>query len=110
MMLVFPLIAVLHLALTPSKRFRLAERERFLWLFCGSAMLALFVYWCRTRPRLAWWFLALGLVHGGLMRMGRVVQGAHWSSDVLWSAGCVHIVSWWAFYALHGRAEGADRA
>ena len=35
-------------------------------------------------------FLITGLVYGGLMGFGRMIQGAHFPSDVLWAAGIVY--------------------
>ena len=43
---------------------------------------------------LAWGFGALGLLHGLLMGFGRMTQGSHWPSDVLWSAGFVYLIAW----------------
>lgn len=42
------------------------------------------------RKRWGLLFLALGLVYGTTMGIGRIVQGAHFASDVLWSAGFVY--------------------
>lgn len=36
-------------------------------------------------------FLGLGLGYGVLMGMGRIIQGGHFASDVLWSAGFVYL-------------------
>src|SRR5690606_23635728 len=44
-----------------------------------------------TRPRLAWAFLSAGVVWGLLVGAGRVLQGGHWPSDVLWSGGLVSL-------------------
>ncbi|MBN1197034.1 MAG: phosphatase PAP2 family protein [Candidatus Aminicenantes bacterium] len=40
----------------------------------------------RNRRRARAWLLA-GCVYGGIMGMGRIVQGAHFLSDVIWSGG-----------------------
>lgn len=42
----------------------------------------------------AWAWLAAGLVYGGLMGAARVLQGAHFLSDVLWSGLVVYAVGW----------------
>lgn len=42
------------------------------------------------RPRLARFFLVLGFGWGTIMGMVRVIQGGHFPSDVLWSAGFVY--------------------
>lgn len=60
----------------------------------GFYWLGLFVFLWEDRRKTAWTFAALGLVHGGLMGWGRTVQGGHWSSDILWSAGCVYLTCW----------------
>lgn len=52
---------------------------------------ALFLW--RSRRRQAVACLALALIHGGLMSFGRMAQGGHWFSDVLWSAGIVWLTS-----------------
>lgn len=60
----------------------------------GFYWLGLFIFFWQNRQKTAWAFGALGLVHGGLMGWGRTVQGGHWASDVLWSAGCVYLTCW----------------
>jgi len=60
----------------------------------GFFWLGLFVYsWGRWRT-VAWVWLGVGIVHGVLMGIGRIGVGAHWLSDVLWSAGFVYLVAW----------------
>lgn len=52
------------------------------------------------RPRLARLFLVLGFGWGLIMGMVRVIQGGHFPSDVLWSAGFVYfsgILLWQGF-------------
>jgi membrane-associated PAP2 superfamily phosphatase len=66
---------------------------------CGHASmgffwLGLFVHFWNQRRGLAWIFCALGLVHGAVMGFGRMAQGGHWPSDVLWSAGLVYLTAW----------------
>lgn len=43
------------------------------------------------RPRLANGLLAMGLAFGTCMSVTRVVQGGHFASDVMWSAGIVYL-------------------
>lgn len=38
-------------------------------------------------------FLTAGLLHGGLMGLGRIAQGGHFLGDVLWSAGFVYFIA-----------------
>lgn len=45
-------------------------------------------------------FALLGLTHGALMGFGRVVQGAHWFSDVIWAAGMVYLSAWVLYRVL----------
>jgi membrane-associated PAP2 superfamily phosphatase len=73
----------------------------------GFYWLAPAVLCWNARRRLAYAFMALALVHGGMAGLARMVQGAHWFSDVLWSAGCVYFTVL-ALYAVrsglrHGR-------
>jgi lipid A 4'-phosphatase len=41
----------------------------------------------RTRPRLAWAFLGLGIAAGLTIGFARIVAGGHFTSDVLWAGG-----------------------
>lgn len=38
-------------------------------------------------------FFALGVVAGGVMGLARILQGAHWLSDILWSGLFVHFTA-----------------
>jgi membrane-associated PAP2 superfamily phosphatase len=65
---------------------------------CGHATMGffwigLFVYWRKTHRWQSMGCLAAGIVQGGLMGAGRMLQGAHWFSDVLWSAGFVYLTA-----------------
>ena len=64
--------------------------------YCG---LPAFVVWRRNR-RTAWRLVTLGLVLGITIGLGRVAVGAHWVSDVVWSAGFIYIaglLTFWLF-------------
>lgn len=54
--------------------------------------------WKRRRPRLAAACLATGLVLGALLGVGRMAAGAHFLSDILWSAllafAVVHVLDY----------------
>ena len=50
--------------------------------------------------RWAMFFLALGLGYGMFMGLARISQGAHFISDVLWSAGFVYLTALAFFYLL----------
>jgi len=60
----------------------------------GFYWLALFVYFWKRRRAWAWGFGALGIGHGLLMGFGRMAQGSHWASDVLWAGGFVYLTAW----------------
>jgi len=75
---------------------------------CGHASMGfywmgLFVYFWNLRRGVAWAFLALGIVHGSIMGLGRMAQGGHWPSDVLWSAGFVYLTAWLIQHCLNRR-------
>jgi lipid A 4'-phosphatase len=66
---------------------------------CGHASmgfywLGLFVFFWERRRSLAWTFGVIGLVHGAVMGLGRMAQGGHWASDVVWSAAFVYFTAW----------------
>ena len=71
----------------------------------GHAAMAfyLFVPWFLARRRDArrglLWLLA-GMVYGSLMGVARMAQGAHFLSDVVWSAGFVYLTALSLFYGL----------
>lgn len=55
--------------------------------------------WRRHRPRWAWSSLALGLLMGFALGIGRMAAGGHFLSDVLWSGllalGVCHVLYWY---------------
>lgn len=68
----------------------------------GFYWLGLFIYYWKRRRGLAWGFGGLGLLHGLAMGIGRMAQGGHWFTDVLWSAGFVYLTGWILHYFLCG--------
>lgn len=63
---------------------------------CGHAttgffFFALWFFWRRSHPRLAWGSLAVAILYGTAIGWARVVQGGHFPSDVLWAAGILWI-------------------
>ena len=70
----------------------------FYWLCLG-------VYFSERNRRAAAAFTALGLIHGACMGFGRMAQGQHWLSDVLWSAGFIYFTAWALYGALRLRPE-----
>lgn len=65
---------------------------------CGHASIGFFLiapaFACRRHSgwQAAW--LYGGLAYGTLMGVSRIVQGAHYTSDVLWSLGVVYYSAW----------------
>jgi membrane-associated PAP2 superfamily phosphatase len=47
----------------------------------------------RRRPRLAAALFVMGLMAGTTIGLGRIIQGRHFASDVLWSAGIVYFTA-----------------
>lgn len=56
----------------------------------GFMVMGLFFAFWRERPRLAWCFVALGIVAGLAMGFGQVMRGAHFFSHNLWAG-------WWVW-------------
>jgi membrane-associated PAP2 superfamily phosphatase len=52
----------------------------------------------------------LGLVYGSLVGCARVVQGAHFASDVLWALGIVYFTALAMFYVLRLHRDVATAA
>ncbi|QYY35915.1 phosphatase PAP2 family protein [Ruficoccus sp. ZRK36] len=53
-----------------------------------------------SRRRLAYGFLFCGLAYGTIMGLARMVQGAHFMTDVVWAAGMVYLVDYALYYLL----------
>jgi membrane-associated PAP2 superfamily phosphatase len=66
----------------------------------GFFWLTLAVFHTERNRRLAAAFALLALVHGGCMGFGRIVQGGHWFSDVVWAAGMDYLAAWFLYRAL----------
>ncbi len=60
----------------------------------GFSFVALYFAFRDRRPALSRTGLALGLAHGLVNGAGRLLQGAHFPSDVLWSFGVVWFACW----------------
>lgn len=58
----------------------------------GFMVMGLFFAFWRDRPRLAWSFVALGVVLGLAMGYGQVMRGAHFFSHNLWAG-------WWVWFS-----------
>lgn len=66
----------------------------------GFYWLALFVFFWDRQRNWAWVFGVLGMCHGLIMGLGRMAQGGHWASDVLWAGGLVYLTAWLLHYFL----------
>lgn len=58
----------------------------------GFMVMGLFFAFWRERPRLAWSFVAIGIVLGLVMGYGQVMRGAHFFSHNLWAG-------WWVWFS-----------
>ena len=67
----------------------------------GYYLFAPYFFLARTKKKgTSFFFLFLGLIHGTLMGIGRIAQGAHFASDILWSAGFVYFTGVGLYYLL----------
>ncbi len=73
----------------------------------GFLFFSLYFSFRRKRPGIARTALVGGGIYGGLVGVGRIVQGAHFLSDVLWSGGMVWMAARVAHF-LTGDEEGEN--
>jgi|CXWL01.1.fsa_nt_gi membrane-associated PAP2 superfamily phosphatase len=66
----------------------------------GFALAIFYFLFRRRRPALAWSFLALAIVLGLTLGIGRMVAGAHFASDVFWSGILVGLTAWLVYYPI----------
>jgi len=67
----------------------------------GYYLFAPYFFLARTKKKgTSFFFLFLGLIYGTLMGIGRIAQGAHFASDILWSAGFVYFTGVGLYYLL----------
>lgn len=64
----------------------------------GYVFSIFFLIFRRRRPRAAALWLALSLVYGTALGIGRMAAGGHFASDVVWSALLVHAVNVALYY------------
>jgi membrane-associated PAP2 superfamily phosphatase len=70
----------------------------------------LFAPYFFLRRRARWWslfFLALGLGYGSIIGLARIIQGAHFLSDVVWAGGLVYLSGLFFYYILRPDREVA---
>ena len=66
----------------------------------GFFVLAPFFFLRKNAPKWAVIFLLLGIAYGILMGIGRIVQGGHFASDVLWSFGFTYLTGLILYYLV----------
>ncbi|KAG0754709.1 hypothetical protein G6F22_020869 [Rhizopus arrhizus] len=67
----------------------------------GYSMLTLyFAGWALDRPAWRWWGLAEGVAAGAGFSVGRILQGAHFLSQTLWSAALLWFLAALFFYPV----------
>jgi len=64
----------------------------------GFYLFAPFFFLRRSAKRWAVFFLALGIGYGMVMGIGRMVQGGHFASDVVWAGGLTYLTGLLLFY------------
>jgi membrane-associated PAP2 superfamily phosphatase len=68
-------------------------------------------FFLRRRARCwAMFFLALGLGYGSFVGLARIIQGAHFLSDVIWAGGLVYLSGLAFQYLLHPERESTRAA
>lgn len=66
----------------------------------GFYLLTPYFFLRNSRRRWAVFFFALGMCYGSLVGLARMIQGAHFLSDVVWAAGFVYLSGLVFSYAL----------
>ncbi|MCP5488927.1 MAG: phosphatase PAP2 family protein [Verrucomicrobia bacterium] len=66
----------------------------------GFSLMAGYLVFRQSRPRLGRWMLWTGLFFGTLLGISRMVGGAHFATDVLWSGYLIYLVSWVLYYPV----------
>lgn len=66
----------------------------------GFTLLSLWILWRRSYPRRAQWALITAIVLGSAIGLARMAAGAHFLSDVIWSAWIMLFAAWWIYYPL----------
>ena len=63
----------------------------------GFIFVTLFFFYRKSRT-VAFFGLVVGLVVGSMLSLARIVQGAHFLSDNVWSLGIILLTSTWLYY------------
>jgi membrane-associated PAP2 superfamily phosphatase len=66
----------------------------------GYFMFSPFFFLRRINKKWAVLFLLSGITYGTLMGTGRMIQGGHFASDVLWAGGFTYLTGLTLYYAV----------
>lgn len=66
----------------------------------GYFLMAPFFFLRNTAKRWAYLLLLMGLGYGTLMGIGRMIQGAHFASDIIWAWGVTYLTGLSLYYIL----------
>ena len=66
----------------------------------GYFMLSPFFFLRRVNKKGAIFFLFLGIAYGTLMGIGRMIQGGHFASDVIWAGGFTYLTGLIFYYVF----------
>jgi lipid A 4'-phosphatase len=66
----------------------------------GYFMFSPFFFLRRINKKWAVLFLLSGITYGTLMGVGRMIQGGHFASDVLWAGGFIYLTGLTFYYVL----------
>jgi len=89
-----PYYGVLETSLGKGKSFPSGHASIAFFLFIPYLFLR------KTHRKTSLSIFALGLCYGILVGIGRMVQGGHFASDVIWSAGMVYLSGLGTYYLL----------
>ena len=64
----------------------------------GFFLFSPFFFLRKIRTKLAVFFLFLGVIYGTLMGVGRMIQGGHFASDVVWAGGFTYLTGLILYY------------
>lgn len=64
-----------------------------------SLTIFFYLYYLKNRKK-AWWLLSGAAVTAGLLSLGRILQGGHFSSDILWAFGLMQLVNVILFFKV----------
>ena len=60
----------------------------------GFYLMTPFFFLMPARKRMAWAFLGLGIIYGLFMGTGRIIQGGHFFTDVVWSGVFIYLTGY----------------